>query len=84
MAAPLCSRKFTARVAFNVQLSALLQLSTDLFIAAGINNGIHIHMAGKIRCELGTIAGQDVYHSRGQITRRDDFGKCECGQRIGG
>src|SRR5438128_704872 len=62
-------------VTLDVDGSASLQFLADLFIVAGIDDCIDIHMTGEMRRELVAIPCEKIENTGRKVTRRDDFGK---------
>src|SRR5437764_15183934 len=71
-------------VTLDVDGSASLQFLADLFIVAGIDDCIDIHMTGEMRPELVAIPCEKIENTGRKLTRRDDFGKGERGERVRG
>src|SRR5437763_5221529 len=71
-------------VTLDVDSGASLQFLADLFIVAGIDDCIDIHMTGEMRREFVAITGKKIENTGRKITRRDDFGKGKRGERVRG
>src|SRR5436190_3202101 len=71
-------------VTLDVDSGASLQFLADLFIVAGIDDCIDIHMTGEMRREFVAITGKKIENTGRKITRRDDFGKGKRGQGVRG
>src|SRR5207237_1310206 len=69
-------------VTLEVDGGAGLQCLTDLVVAAGIDNCVDVHVTCEMRRELVAITCKKIENTRRKVTRRDDFGKGERGQRI--
>src|SRR5437660_2259720 len=69
-------------VTLDVNSRTGLQFLTDLVVAAGIDDGIDIHMTCEMRRELAAIAREKIENAGRKVTRRDDLGKGKWGERI--
>src|SRR5690348_2168980 len=68
-------------VAFQVERGTALEFGGKFGVTGAVNNGIHIHVAGDVRSQFGTFAGQNVHHAAGQIAGGQNFSEGGGGQR---
>ena len=68
-------------VALKIDGGAGLKPGSNIVAACAVNDCVHVHMAGDMGDQIVAAATEEVYYSSGQITRGEDFGEGNGGQR---